>query len=167
VLIVDEDGASGLARIGERTFVIPEGRKGDVAVVEVTRIGADSAEAVLVERLASGHPVPEATPAVETPAVEESMVGQLFRVEIPEINADGQGVVSLRGKTVVVPGVQVGERVEFRIVEESDAGAVAEIVERLDPPVAEIKPAAAEEEIDYSKAVPKRRAVPADQGANP
>lgn len=167
VLMVDEQGTAGLARIGERIVVIPDGRKGDVAVVEVTRIGDDAAEAVLVERLASGHPLPEPAPVAEAPVVEESMVGQLFRMEIPEVNADGQGIVSLRGKPVVVPGVKVGERVEFRILEETPDGAVAEIVERLDIPAAEAKPAEATEEIDYSKAVPKRRAVPADPEAKP
>ncbi len=165
VLIVDEDGAVGLTRIGERSFAVPGTRKGDVAVIEITRIGADSAEATLVERLASGHPLPEVAPAEETPVVE-SLVGQLFRVEIPELNKDGQGVVALRGKSIVVPDVQVGERVEFRVVEETADGAVAEVVERLEAPVV-AKPAADEEEIDYSKAVPKKRAAPVEPASNP
>ena len=58
------------------------------------------------------------------------------------------------------------EKVEFRVVEETAEGAVVEIVERLDTP-AVAKPAADDEEIDYSKAVPKKRAAQAESESNP
>jgi predicted RNA-binding protein with TRAM domain len=60
VLIVDEarEGASGIAKIGGLVTFVPETRRGDLVVIEVSRLKHSTADARLIERLASGQPVP-------------------------------------------------------------------------------------------------------------
>ncbi len=62
-----EDRASGVARLGGRVTFIPNGRRGQTAVVDLTRIGERVYEAVLVKVLSEVEMPPKAPPAPFAP----------------------------------------------------------------------------------------------------
>jgi len=146
VLIVDEtkEGASGIARIGGLVTFVPNTRKGDVVVVEITRLKASTADATVVERLASGQVVPEMTRparpvASDRPRADRSnppteMVGKIFRGTVTDVGREGDGVVKVDGKIVFVEGAAMGEHVEFKITDDAGRFARAEVISKSATP---------------------------------
>lgn len=149
VLVVDEarEGASGIARIGGLVTFVPETQRGDVVVIEVTRLRRSTADSVVIERIDSGVTVPgrpAREPQPTRPAVPASdMVGQIFRGTITDMGREGDGVSRVDGKVVFVEGAELGEHVEFRVVEDMGRFARAEVVSKSDVPF-ESAPAPAE-----------------------
>lgn len=137
VLVVDEarEGASGIARIGGLVTFVPGTQRGDVVVIEVTRLRRTTADATVVERVASDVPVPgrpDRAPPPERPVSE--MVGQIYRGTITDVGQEGDGVTHVDGKVVFVEGAARGEHVEFRIVEDMGRFARAEVVSKSPTP---------------------------------
>lgn len=165
VLVVDEarEGASGIARIGGLVTFVPETQKGDVVVIEVTRLRRSTADSVVIERIDSGVTVPgrpAREPQAARPAVPESdMVGQIFRGTITDMGREGDGVSRVDGKVVFVEGAELGEHVEFRVIEDMGRFARAEVVSKSDVPF-EDAPAVATATMER----PSPRGVPVELG---
>lgn len=147
VLIVDEarEGTSGIARIGGLVTFVPDTRKGDVAVVEVTRLKQSTADAVVIERLETGRALPASVssgPTQEAPrprvvsGSSATMVGQVFRGTVTDMGREGDGVVRVDNKVVFVKGAEKGEHVEFRVTEDAGRFARAEVVSKSEVPFA-------------------------------
>lgn len=143
VLVVDNarDGASGIARIGGLVTFVQGARRGDVAIIEITRRRSTSASAVLVERLESDHPVPDRPRLLADAGPSERdlpvSVGQEYEVMVTEQdrrNPERDGVARIEGLVVFIPNTQPGDRVRIRIVEELRRSARAELLERLEDP---------------------------------
>lgn len=159
VLIVDEarEGASGIAKIGGLVTFVPETRRGDLVVIEVSRLKRSTADARLIERLASGQPVPERAPrdqADRTPrhndaAAPSVLVGQEFRGTVEDMGREGDGIVKVDGKVVFVKGAAMGEHVVFRVTEDAGRFARGEVVSKSDTPFAapSVAPAATQVEV--------------------
>lgn len=145
VLIVDEarEGASGIAKIGGLVTFVPETRRGDLVVIEVTRLKRSTADARLVERLDSGQPVPDREPRDQADrpprrpdAAPSAMVGQEFRGTVEDLGREGDGIVKVDGKVVFVKGAAMGEHVVFRVTEDAGRFARGEVVSTSDTPFA-------------------------------
>lgn len=147
VLITEQarDGSSGIARIGGLVTFVANAEVGDVAVIEVTSLKRTTADAVVIELLERGYPVPARAerPRREEPVREErardeepasDLVGQTFRGTITDTGREGDGVTYLNGKVVFVAGAEKGEDVQFRITEDRGRFANAVVVQRLSDP---------------------------------
>ncbi len=141
VLIEDEarEGASGIARIGGLVTFVPDTQRGDVVIAEVSRLRRSTADAVLIERLESGVPVPDRRPRrpdrperTREPSVTE--LGRVYRGTVTDMGRDGDGIVRVEGKVVFVEGAELGEHVEFVIVDDLERFARAEVVSKSDEP---------------------------------
>jgi predicted RNA-binding protein with TRAM domain len=154
VLIVDQqvDGGPGIARIGDVAVSVPGTRKGDVVVVTLSSLSTGGAEAVVTDRLASGQTVAE--PAVAPAPEKPSLIGQVFRGSVSGKNEAGDGFVKLPDHVVYVAGVDFGQRIEFRIIDESGPFVRGELISNLTEVVVA---APAVKEDDYQQAVPKRK----------
>mgnify|MGYP003605842966 CR=1 FL=1 len=157
VLIVDQqgDGGPGIARIGDLAVSVPGTRKGDVVVVTLSSLSAGGAEAVVTDRLASGQTVAE--PAVAATPEKPSLIGQVFRGSVSGKNEAGDGFIKLPDQVVYVAGVDFGQRIEFRVTDDSGPFVRGELISNLTEVVV-AAPAPAEEEEDYQQVVPKRKA---------
>ncbi len=177
VLVVDEarEGASGIARIGGLVTFVPGAEKGDVAVIEVTRLRRSTADSVVIEWVDSDVPVPgrPERPPRERPdrpdRPESPMVGQVFRGTITDMGREGDGLTRVDGKVVFVEGAGLGDHVEFRVVEDMGRFARAVVVstspepfdddpvETERPPPAPDAPVAMGEELDVTVTEQDRR----------
>ena len=131
VLVVDNarEGDSGIARIGGLVTFVPGAQRGDLVVIEVTRLRRSTADSILIERLDTGIALPEdlSRQPAPVPAAETSpLVGHVFRGTIYDTAAEGDGVIRVDGKVVFVAGALKGEHVEFQITR--DAGRFAHAV---------------------------------------
>ena len=144
VRIDDEsrDSAAGVAHIGGMVVFVPGAKRGEEAVIEVTRLKRSTAEAVVVERLAA--PAQPAAPAraEPVPAPAAPPVGPVYTAVVESVGRKGDGIVKLDGKVVFLPGVQQGERVAFAIAEDRDKHAVGQVIRR-EPAAAPAAPPAA------------------------
>lgn len=139
------EGSSGIARIGGLVTFVPDSRKGDVAIIEITRLRRTTADATVIERLASepssGAPAEE-TPGERRPpreprparAADGGMAGQVFRGTVDSLGREGDGVVRVNGKPVFVKGAELGQHVEFRVNSERDRFAFGEVIAVLPKP---------------------------------
>lgn len=129
-----EDRASGVARLGGRVTFIPNGRRGQTAVVDLTRIGERVYEAVLVKVLSEVEMPPKAPPAPFAPRPGDPTAGIIAGAELDVViseasskNPETEGVAKVHGLVIFVNGVtQIGERVNVRIVERRERLAFAE-----------------------------------------
>lgn len=134
VRITDEsrEGAAGVTRIGGLVTFVPNARKGDVLVVEVTRLKRTSAEAAIVRREEAAPAAPEPAPPPRRPAPARAgspvEVGKTYRAVVTDVGSKGDGIAHVGGKVVFVPEARRGEDVEFRIVEDLDRFARGELV---------------------------------------
>lgn len=131
VEITDEskEGAAGVAKIGGLVTFVRGARKGEVVVIEVTRLKRTSAEAAVVERLAGTGS--RAVPAADIlPDTEPVRVGGTYRAVIKDVGKKGDGIARVGGKVVFVAKAKKGEEVVFTIVEDKDSFARAELVSR-------------------------------------
>ena len=143
VLIVDEarEGASGIAKIAGLVTFVPDTRRGDLVIIEVSRLKRSTADAILIERLASGQAVPERTERADQSsrrddAPASAMVGQEFRGTVVDTGREGDGIVKVDGKVVFVKGAALGEHVVFRVTEDAGRFARGEVVSKSDTPFA-------------------------------
>jgi predicted RNA-binding protein with TRAM domain len=145
VLVIDEarEGASGIARIGGLVTFVPNARKGDVAIIEITRLKRSTADSIVIETLERGRPVAMSSRDNERPREDRpyrredpasEMVGQIYRGTITDMGKEGDGVTHVGGKVVFVAGASVGEHVEYRITEDIGRFARAEVVAKSDVP---------------------------------
>ena len=133
VFVEDEsdDRSSGIAKIGGRATFIPEARRGQTAIVDVTRVRERVVDAVLVKVLSQVELPPKApraafVPPPGDPAVEGAELDVVIS-EASSKNPETEGVARIGGLVVFVNGVPtLGERVNVRIVERRERLAFAE-----------------------------------------
>lgn len=136
-----EDRTSGIARIGNRITFIPNARRGQTVLADITRIRPRVIDAVLVRVLSEIEmPSPPAAPREEPAAfvpppsdpTAHVVVGAELDVTVTEASShhpDTEGIARVRGLIVVVRGSPViGERYRVRIGERRERVAFAEIV---------------------------------------
>ena len=129
-----EDRSSGIARIGGRATFIPDARRGQTAIVDVTRVRERVVDASLVRVVSeiSLPPKPPREPYKPDPSDPAAFVvpGAEFDVVIVESsskNPDTEGVAKVAGLVVFVKGATtLGERVNVRVVERRERVAFAE-----------------------------------------
>jgi predicted RNA-binding protein with TRAM domain len=133
VFVEDEsdDRSSGIAKIGNLVTFVPEARRGQTAIVDVTRVRERVVDAVLVKILSEVDLPPKALRAAYAPpAGDPVVVGAELDVVIAEAsskNPETEGVARIGGLVVFVNGVPtLGERVNVRIVERRERLAFAE-----------------------------------------
>jgi predicted RNA-binding protein with TRAM domain len=145
VLIQDEskDGASGVARIGGLVTFVPGARKGEVLIIEVSRLKRSVAEATVISRVAeatgtapAAEPAPEevaapaAAPVAPLPATEKPELGKTYRATVSDIGKKGDGIVRVGGKVVFVPDAKVGEDIVFEVTEDREQFARGKLISR-------------------------------------
>lgn len=136
VFVDDEsdDRTSGVAKIGRLTTFIPEARRGQTVLVDVTRVRDRVIDAILVKVLAQVDLPPKALRMPFAPASGDSSAhvvpGAEMDVLISEAsskNPDTEGVAKVNGLVVFVNGVTtIGERVNVRITDRREKIAFAE-----------------------------------------
>ena len=136
VFVEDEsdDRSSGIAKIGGRATFIPDARRGQTALVDVTRVRDRVVDAILVRVLAQVDlpPKPPRLPFSPRPGDPAAHVvpGAEMDVIIAEAsskNPDTEGVAKIAGLVVFVNGVPtIGERVNVRITDRRERLAFAE-----------------------------------------
>lgn len=133
VFVNDEsdDRSSGIAKIGNLVTFIPEARRGQTAIVDVTRVRERVVDAVLVKVLSEVVLPPKALrPSYAPPADDPVVVGAEMDVVIAEAsskNPETEGVARIGGLVVFVNGVPtIGERVNVRITDRRERLAFAE-----------------------------------------
>ncbi len=133
VFVEDEsdDRSSGIAKIGGLATFIPDARRGQTAIVDVTRVRERVVDAVLVNVLSEVALPPKAPRQAFVPAAGDPVVvGAEMDVIIAEAsskNPETEGVARIGGLVVFVNGVPtLGERVNVRITERRERLAFAE-----------------------------------------
>ena len=136
VFVDDEsdDRSSGIAKIGGRATFIPDARRGQTALVDVTRVRDRVVDAVLVKVLSRVDLPPKAPRMPFVPGAGDSashvVAGAEMDVLISEAsskNPETEGVAKVGGLVVFVNGVPtLGQRVNVRIVERREKLAFAE-----------------------------------------
>ncbi|MBU1693886.1 MAG: TRAM domain-containing protein [Verrucomicrobia bacterium] len=150
VRIDDESdkGAAGIAKIGGLVTFVSGARRGEIVIVEVTRVKRSVAEAVRIKTLET-VPVSERTRAapVERSAdmpPDPVSVGGRYSGTAKELGKAGDGIIRVEGKVVFVEGARVGERVAFEVTENLGRFARGRVVEaaagEAPAPVAAEKP---------------------------
>ena len=83
-------------------------------------------------------------PSGEVPredAQPSSLLGNTYRGTVAEVGRKGDGIVRVHGKVVFVKGAVRGEHVEFKVTEDLDRYALAEVVSKSPAPFPdELKP---------------------------
>lgn len=82
---------------------------------------------VVVYLLKPVDPKPVGTTVRET----TSRVGQVFQDTVSGINAGGEGFIKLPDFVVTIPGVELGQRIEFRITDDAGRFVRAELIRTL------------------------------------
>ena len=136
VFVDDEsdDRSSGIAKVGGLVTFIPDARRGQIALVDITRVRERVADAVLVKVLSTVELPPKAVrgPFVPLPGDPAGHVvaGAEMDVIITEAsskNPETEGVAKVAGLVVFVNGVTaIGERVNVRITDRRERLAFAE-----------------------------------------
>ncbi|MBP7275709.1 MAG: TRAM domain-containing protein [Kiritimatiellae bacterium] len=152
------EGSSGIARIGGLVTFVQDTAKGDMAIIEVTRLKRSTADAALIERLSSA-PAPsapsstpeQAAPSIpaapaaapqtgmpetrdSTPPARSGLVGQTLRGTVEAVGKEGDGIVKVNGKTVFIKGTSVGQHIEFKVTDERARIAFGELLQVLPKP---------------------------------
>jgi len=136
VFVNDEsdDRSSGIAKLGGLVTFIPGARRGQTAVIDVTRVRERVADAVLVQVLSQVDLPPKARRTPYTPPAGDStaqiVAGAEMDVIISEAsskNPETEGVARVNGLVIFVNGVPtIGERVNVRITDRRERLAFAE-----------------------------------------
>ncbi len=135
VFVDDEsdDRSSGIAKIGGRTTFIPGARRGQTAIVDVTRVRDRAVDAIMVKVLSEVALPPKVLRAAFVPPPGDSaghvIPGAEMDVVITEASArnpEAEGVAKVSGLVVFVRGAtQIGERVNVCITERREKMAFA------------------------------------------
>ena len=133
VFVDDEsdDRSSGIAKIGGLATFIPDARRGQIAIVDVTRVRERVVDAVLVKVVSQVALPPKAPRPTFAPAAGDPVVvGAELDVVVSEAsskNPETEGVAKVGGLVVFVNGATtIGERVNVRITERREKLAFAE-----------------------------------------
>jgi len=137
VFVDDEsdDRSSGIAKIGRLVTFIPGARRGQTAIIDVTRVRERVADAILVKVLSEVALPPKAPRPAFVPQPGDSaghvLPGAEMDVVISEAsekNPTTEGVAKVAGLVVFVNGATtVGERVNVRITDRRERMAFAEL----------------------------------------
>ena len=180
------EGSSGIARIGGLVTFVPDTRKGDLAIIEVTRLKRSTADATLIERLSeTPAPAPAPTPAspaapavatapaAPTPSVSpqapapatSGLMGNTYRGNVEVIGKEGDGIVKVNGKTVFIKGVTLGQYVEFKVTSDKARIAFGELLSVLPKPETPAPAPAPAPAAPVNAVSPTTPASPAPSGA--
>lgn len=118
------DSAAGVAHLGGLVTFVPDTHRGDEVIIEVTRVKSSTAEATVVERIASGAAVPDVHARVAAP------VGPVHTGVVESVGKKGDGIIKMGGKVVFVPGVQQGDTAVFAIVDDREKHSVGQLISR-------------------------------------
>lgn len=126
-----EDRSSGIAHINGRATFVPDARRGQTILADVTRVRERVVDAVLVRVLSKIDLPPKAPKPVFQPRPGDPVVeGAEFDVLISEESSKNpgvEGIARVNGLVVIVSGAPVvGERVNVRITERKERIAFAE-----------------------------------------
>ncbi|NCA83310.1 MAG: TRAM domain-containing protein, partial [Opitutae bacterium] len=136
VFVDDEsdDRSSGIAKIGRLVTFIPDARRGQTAIVDITRVRDRVADAILVKVLSTVDLPPKAPRAAFAPLPGDPAGHVIAGVEMDVLiseasskNPETEGVAKVAGLVVFVNGVPtLGERVNVRITDRRERMAFAE-----------------------------------------
>lgn len=134
------EGTEGIARIGGQVIFVKGARPGQEVMIEITRLRATTAEAVIVGEggatAASDAVRPAAAPAAPTTPRAPVAVpadATVYTGTVVFVGKFGDGLVKVDGLSVYVPGVQKGERISFVITEKRDRFSAGQLVSKLEP----------------------------------
>ena len=116
---LSKEGTAGIARIGRMITFVPNVKKGDVAIVQITRVSRTTATAELIKIVKSAD------------IKKDIAVGDKYFVTIEQKdrkNPDKNGVVRINGLVVFVPNTQPGDKVEILITERRPTIARAKVI---------------------------------------
>lgn len=136
------EGTEGIARIGGQVIFVKGARPGQEVMIEITRLRATTAEAVIVgeagsETVASSA-APAAAPVQASASVAVPADATVYTGTVVFVGKFGDGLVKVDGQSVYVPGVQKGERISFIITEKRDRFSAGQLVSKLEPPAASV-----------------------------
>ncbi len=136
VRIDDEsrDSAAGVAHVGGLVVFVPDSKRGEELIIEVTRLKRSTAEGIIIERLGTATARTAAPASPPAPAPTAPATGSVFTGVVESVGRKGDGIVKRDGKVVFVPGVQKGETIVYAIVEDRDQHAVGRLVDRAPAP---------------------------------
>ena len=121
---LSREGTAGIARIGGMITFVPNVKKGDVAIVQVTRVSRTTANAELIKIVKAAEIKKDK---------KEVAVGDVYDVTIEQKsrrNPDKDGVAKIDGLVIFVNDTQPGDKVKIRIVEKRDKFAIAQVIEK-------------------------------------
>ena len=131
-----EDRSSGIAHLGGRAVFIPDARRGQTVLVEVTRVRERVVDAVLTAVVGQvdmppkpPRPVWKPKPGDPTADIVKGAVLDVVLTEASGKNPDKEAIARVAGLVVVVQGVpstSVGERINVRITDRRERIAFAE-----------------------------------------
>ena len=137
VFVDDEsdDRSSGIAKIGGKATFIPGARRGQTAIVDVTRVRERVVDANIVKVLSEVALPPKPPRATYVPLPGDSAANLVPGAEMDVIisenserNPTSEGVAKVNGLVVFVNGaITVGERVNVRITDRRERMAFAEL----------------------------------------
>ena len=137
VFVEDEsdDRSSGIAKIGGRATFIPGARRGQIALVDTTRVRDRVVDAILVKVLSTLDLPPKPPREAYVPAPDDATAQVVPGAEMDVIitetssrNPTTEGVAKVSGLVVFVNGATaIGERVNIRITERRERLAFAEL----------------------------------------
>jgi len=123
---LSREGTAGIARIGGMITFVSNVKKGDVAIVQVTRVSRTTANAELIK-------IVKAAEIKKNKNENEVKVGNIYDVVIEQKsrkNPDKDGVAKINGLVVFVAGTQPSDKVKIRIIEKRDRFAVGQVIEK-------------------------------------
>ena len=131
-----EDRSSGIAHLGGRAVFIPDARRGQTVLAEVTRVRERVVDAVLTAVVGQvdmppkpPRPVWKPKPGDPTADIVKGAVLDVVLTEASGKNPDKEAIARVAGLVVVVQGVpstSVGERINVRITDRRERIAFAE-----------------------------------------
>lgn len=131
-----EDRSSGIAHLGGRAVFIPDARRGQTVLAEVTRVRERVVDAVLTAVVGQvdmppkpPRPVWKPKPDDPTADIVKGAVLDVVLTEASGKNPDKEAIARVAGLVVVVQGVpstSVGERINVRITDRRERIAFAE-----------------------------------------
>jgi len=120
---LSREGTAGIARIGGMITFVPNVKKGDVAIVQVTRINSTTANAELIKIEKSAERKKDKNKVV---------VGDDYDVVIEQKDRkrpDKDGIARINGLIIFVPDTQPGDKVKIRIIERRERFARAQVIQ--------------------------------------
>lgn len=130
------EGTEGIAHIGGLVVFVAGSRPGQELLVEITRVRATTAEAVIIkeEGAAAVTAAPtEARPDTRPAAATVPADGTVYTGTVVFVGKFGDGLVKVNGMQVYVPGVQKGDRISFVVTEQRDRFSKGALVSKLEP----------------------------------